>query len=136
AVVSERPRVEVVTPAYRPQETAESVLEPQPVQVSEAEERAQFINFENSLGDQMIFIPSGRFVMGSEAIEAAPNERPLTRVTLSRYYLSRHLITNAEYELFDSAHARKRPPGAGDEHPVVYVSSLDAIKFCQWLTTR
>ena len=27
-----------------------------------------------------------------------PNERPLTRVTLSRYYLSRYPVTNAEYE--------------------------------------
>ena len=26
--------------------------------------------------------------------------------------------------------------GAGDRHPVVYVNSLEAMKFCQWLTTR
>jgi formylglycine-generating enzyme required for sulfatase activity len=135
-VVAERSRAAAVQPAERPLEAAEFALEPQPLQISEVEERAQFINFENSLGDQMIFVPSGRFVMGSETIEAAPNERPLTRVTISRYYLSRHLITNAEYELFDPSHARKRPPGTGDRHPVVYVSSLDAIKFCQWLTTR
>jgi sulfatase modifying factor 1 len=135
-VAAERPRADAVQPAERPLKAAEFALEPQPLQISEVEERAQFINFENSLGDQMIFVPSGRFVMGSETIEAAPNERPLTRVTISRYYLSRHLITNAEYELFDPSHARKRPPGTGDRHPVVYVSSLDAIKFCQWLTTR
>jgi formylglycine-generating enzyme required for sulfatase activity len=60
----------------------------------------------------------------------------MARVTLSRYYLSRYLITNADYEAFDPSHARKRAPGAGDRHPVVYVSSLEAIKFCQWLSTR
>ena len=27
-------------------------------------------------------------------------------------------------------------PGTGDLHPVVYVSSLEAIKFCQWLSAR
>ena len=79
------------------------------------------------------FVPSGEFVMGSEAMEAGPNERPLTKVTLSRFYMSRFPITNAEYEQFDPSHARKRAPGAGDRHPVVYVSSLEAIKFCQWL---
>ncbi len=103
---------------------------------NEAEERAHFINFQNSLGGHMLFVPSGQFVMGSEAAEATPIERPLTKVTLSRYYLSRYLITNADYEEFDPSHARKRAPGAGDRHPVVYVSSLDAIRFCQWLSAR
>ncbi len=84
----------------------------------------------------MFFVPSGEFVMGSEAMDAGPNERPLTKVTLSRFYMSRFPITNAEYEQFDPSHARKRAPGAGDRHPVVYVSSLEAIKFCQSLSAR
>jgi formylglycine-generating enzyme required for sulfatase activity len=57
-------------------------------------------------------------------------------VTLSRFYLSRCLITNAEYEQFDRGHKCKRASGAGDRHPVVYVSYLEAMKFCQWLSTR
>jgi sulfatase modifying factor 1 len=134
----EPPRGEVVETLEPPpaEEAAEPTPEFQPGQISELEERAQFINFENSLGGQMIFVPSGQFVMGSEAIDAAPNERPPTRVTVSRYYLSRHLITNADYEQFDPSHVRKRAAGTGDRHPVVYVSSLEAIKFCQWLSTR
>jgi formylglycine-generating enzyme required for sulfatase activity len=99
-------------------------------------ERERFANYVNSVGSQMRFVPAGEFIMGSDAIDAGPNERPLTRVTLSRFYMSRHLITNAEYEQFDPAHARKRAAGAGDRHPVVYVSSLEAIKFCQSLSTR
>jgi formylglycine-generating enzyme required for sulfatase activity len=55
---------------------------------------------------------------------------------LSRYYLSRHLVTNGQYEQFDRAHRTKRAPGAGDNHPVIYVSSLDAMKFCHWLSSR
>jgi formylglycine-generating enzyme required for sulfatase activity len=105
-------------------------------QISEAQERAQFINYENSLAGQMIFVPSGQFTMGSEAIDAAPNERPPTHVTVSRFYMSRYPITNAEFEQFDPSHARKRAAGTGDRHPVVYVSSLEAIKFCQWLSAR
>jgi formylglycine-generating enzyme required for sulfatase activity len=84
----------------------------------------------------MIFIPSADSTMGSEAEDAAPNERPISQVTLTRYYISRYLITNAEYEQFDRAHAARRAPGAGDRHPVLYVSYLDAMKFCHWLSTR
>ena len=84
----------------------------------------------------MICLPSAEFVMGCEALDAGPNERPLTKITLSRFFMSRFPITNAEYEEFDPTHARKRAPGAGDRHPVVYVSSLEAMKFCTWLGTR
>ena len=99
-------------------------------------EQVRFANFINSVGSQMLFVPSGEFVMGSDAPDAGPTEKPLTRVTLSRFYMSRHLVTNAEYEQFDPSHIRKRAPGAGDRHPVVHVSSLEAIRYCQSLSAR
>ena len=99
-------------------------------------ERARYGNFANTLGGTMIFVPSAEFAMGSESEEAGPNERPVRQVTVSRYYISRCLITNADYEQYDRAHKAKRAPGTGDRHPVVYVSYLDALKFCQWLSTR
>jgi len=99
-------------------------------------ERSRYANFTNTLGEIMIFIPSAEFTMGSDGEDAGPNERPLSQVTLTRFYISRRLITNAEYEQFDRAHQAKRAPNAGDQHPVVYVSYLDAVKFCQWLSTR
>jgi len=104
--------------------------------IDPADERARFAPFVNAVGGQMLFVPSGKFIMGSEDLEAAPNERPITSVTLTRYYISRFPVTNAEYEQFDPGHAQKRAAGAGDRHPVVHVSSLEAMKFCQWLTTR
>jgi formylglycine-generating enzyme required for sulfatase activity len=99
-------------------------------------DRQRYANYVNSVGGQMVFVPSGEFTMGSELPDAGPTERPVTKVTLSKFYISRHLVTNAEYEQFDPTHARKRAPGAGDRHPVVYVSSLEAIKYCQSLSTR
>jgi formylglycine-generating enzyme required for sulfatase activity len=84
----------------------------------------------------MLFVPTGEFIMGSDALDAAPTEKPLTRVTVTRFYMSRFPVTNAEYEQFDPSHTRKRAPGAGDAHPVVHVSSLEAVRFCQWLSAR
>ena len=106
------------------------------IEITVDAERSRYSNFENSIGGQMFFIPSAEFTMGCDAPQAPPNERPLTRVALTRFYLARHLITNAQYEQFDPSHARKRATGTGDRHPVVYVSSLDAVKFCQWLSAR
>lgn len=107
-----------------------------PIVLQPDEERRRFVNFTNSVGGQMYLIPSGSFQMGSTEPEAAPNEAPLSMVTVSRFYLSRFPVTNAHYELFDPTHKRKRAAGTGDRHPVVYVSSLEAMKFCQWLSAR
>jgi formylglycine-generating enzyme required for sulfatase activity len=93
-------------------------------------------NYVNSIGNQMLFVPSGEFMMGSDSPDAGPNERPLTKVTLSKFYLARHLVTNADFEQFDPGHVRKRAPGAGDRHPVVHVGYQEAVKYCTWLSTR
>ena len=129
------PRVTVV---HQPVRAAQShrAPEPAPAVPSVEPDQVRFANYVNSLGSQMLFVPSSEFVMGSDAPDAGPTEKPLTKVTLSRFYMSRHLVTNAEYEQFDPSHIRKRAPGAGDRHPVVYVSSLEAIKYCQSLSTR
>jgi serine/threonine-protein kinase len=133
-----KPRVEVVQPTTaKPEDQPQiEIAIDEPFEINETAERAQFFNYENSVGAQMIFIPSGRYLMGTDAPDAPPNERPVTKITVSRFYLSRFPVTNAEYEAFDPTHSRKRPPGTGDRHPVVYISSLEAMKFCQWLSTR
>jgi len=104
--------------------------------LSPDEERRRFNNYVNSIGGQMFLIPSGEFVMGSEDPAAPPNEKPPCHVSVSRFYLSRFPVTNEQYEEFDPSHKRKRAPGAGNRHPVVYVSSVEAIRFCQWLSSR
>ena len=133
-----RPRVHVATPpaTATPEPGAAAVAAPVPPAQQAAADAERFQPFVNSAGAQMLFVPSGEFVMGSEALDAAPNEKPLTKVTLSRFYMSRFPVTNAEYEQFDPTHVRKRAAGAGDRHPVVHVSSLEALKYCVWLSTR
>lgn len=132
----EAPRVEVSRPAPREAEPRPVVDGASAVEGKVAAEHGRHVNFQDPLVGEMLFVRAGEFVMGSDALEAAPNEGPLFRVTLNHFYLSRHLITNASYEQFQPSHLRKRMPGAGDRHPVVHVSSLEAIKFCQWLSAR
>ena len=131
----EKPKMMVFEPAPKPGQAsaAKPTVTAPPVPETD---RTHFANFLNSVEGQMLFVPTGEFHMGSDYPDAAPNERPLTKVTVSRFYMSRFPITNAQYEQFDPSHVRKRAPTAGDRHPVVYVSSLEAIRFCQTLSAR
>jgi formylglycine-generating enzyme required for sulfatase activity len=113
-----------------------AIITPARMALNPEQERKRYPNFSNSLGGQMLLIPSGEFIMGNPFPGAPPNESPHFRATISRFYISRFPITNAHYEAFDPLHKSKRAPGTGDRHPVVYVSSVDAMKFCQWLSTR
>lgn len=146
------PRAGVITPSggYRPMTTrvtsnAMTVrrsphggVATMPEEMSPMEERARFPNFQNVLGMPMLLVPSATFTMGSAAPDAPANERPQMRVTLTRYYIARHPVTNDQYEVFDGSRRARRggkshPQG---NHPVTSVSSLEAIKFCQWLSQR
>jgi hypothetical protein len=60
--------------------------------------------FASPVGAQMVLIPGGEFIMGSDAADAGLDEQPLTPVTLTEFYMSRHPVTNAQYERFDPSH--------------------------------
>ena len=104
--------------------------------LARAEEKKKFENFRNVLGSQMLLVSSGTFMMGSDSRDASPNEQPVTKTNISAFYLARRPVTNAEYELFDPSHRAKRAPWADENHPVIYVSFLDAARFCDWLSAR
>jgi formylglycine-generating enzyme required for sulfatase activity len=99
-----------------------------------AAERLKYPNFLNSVGGQMLLVPTGQFTMGTDHPDSAPNEQPSGRVTVSAFYLGRFPVTNIQYEKFDSAHRSKRASWANDSHPVIYVSWNEAVAFCKWLS--
>ena len=104
--------------------------------LAQAQERLKHPNFQNSIGAELLLVNSSAFGMGSAESDAAPHEQPVTQVTLGCFHIARHPVTNAQYELFDPAHRAKRAPWADGQHPVVYVSSREAEKFCQWLSAK
>ncbi len=111
----------------------------EPVNLSPAArmaERQKYRNFINTVGGEMLLVPSGQFTMGTDRPDAAPNEQPSSRVTLGAFFMARFPITNAQYEKFDAAHAKKRAPWANDNHPVIYVSWAEATAYCKWLSQK
>jgi serine/threonine-protein kinase len=99
-------------------------------------ERAKFPNFKNTIGCEMLLVPSGEFMMGSDAPDASPHEQPALQTIVGCFYVAKFPITNAQYEAFDPAHKTRRAQWATDDHPVVYVNSKDATAFCQWLSGK
>jgi len=91
----------------------------------------------------LVYIPAGEFLMGSSDIEkeAFDIEKPQHKLYLPGYYISKHLITNSQYEAF---RGRKRlvetaytePVHSFHNHPVVGISWDDSLIFCQWLSTQ
>jgi formylglycine-generating enzyme required for sulfatase activity/energy-coupling factor transporter ATP-binding protein EcfA2 len=87
---------------------------------------------------EWVEIPAGEFWMGGEEFS---DERPVHRVRLDTFYISRVPITNAQYRLFVEAAGHKppedweegRPPRGTESHPVVNVSWHDAMAYCEWL---
>ena len=122
----------------KPVEIAKPVTKPliNTSPVARSQEKQKYPNFTNSIGCEMLLVTSGQFTMGSTGREASPQEQPVTRVTVGCFYMGRFPVTNAQYEAFDAAHRAKRGPWADDKHPVIYVSSQHAEKFCQWLTQK
>src|ERR1700716_1407506 len=53
--------------------------------------------------ENMIWIPSGEFTMGTNDVRSFPNERPAHRVHLEGFWIDEHDVTNAEFAKFVEA---------------------------------
>ncbi|HEY1011614.1 MAG TPA: SUMF1/EgtB/PvdO family nonheme iron enzyme [Herpetosiphonaceae bacterium] len=91
---------------------------------------------------EMISIPAGRFLMGSD--EANANEQPVHWVELPEFLIDRLPVTCAEYARFVQA-ARYEPPAYWrgpapplgiEDHPVVDVTLDDARAYAEWAGKR
>lgn len=112
-------------------------------------------------GIDMVRIPGGEFMMGSETGE--PDQRPRHHVRVDTFYLGRTEVTVAQWRSFaresgcvswaEQAHGGlvrtpkglKIKPDANwknpyipqdDNHPVVLVTWKDAQVFCRWLSKK
>lgn len=115
---------------------------------------AKVITWEKD-GKEMIYIPGGDFIMGSD--ESLENERPAHVVHVDAFYIDRYPVTNEEYRRFVDATGhpvpyydvewaepydynwdpeRQTPPEGKEKHPVVLVSLEDARAYATWAGKR
>ena len=88
--------------------------------------------------DELITIPAGSFLMGSNDYD---DEKPPHQVTLPEFKIGKYPVTNAQYLRFVQATHREWPTRAGQQpekanHPAVDVSWHDARAYCDWLTSE
>jgi formylglycine-generating enzyme required for sulfatase activity len=88
---------------------------------------------------RFVYVPEGRFQMGSIRLSAA--EKPVHWVRLSAFWIGEVPVTNRQYAQFMAATSWQEPPRWRDERfsdpeqPVVSVSWYDAQAYCRWLCT-
>jgi formylglycine-generating enzyme required for sulfatase activity len=109
-----------------------------------------------SFEPEMVTVPAGPFLMGTSEEQAAAlkkqydwakefdfsDEHPQHTVTLSAFEIGKYPVSNAEYAEFVKASAHRAPPHWRNgilpeeqaDHPVIYVSWLDAMAYVNWLS--
>jgi formylglycine-generating enzyme required for sulfatase activity len=89
---------------------------------------------------ETVLIPAGPFLMGDGDM---PHAAPQTAVELSTYAIGLYPITNEQFAEFilqtgrlassDLLWAGNRPPRDRLHHPVIGITWLEALAYCQWL---
>lgn len=88
----------------------------------------------------LVHIPAGWFFMGCDA--GQDNEKPVHRVWVDEFQLAACQVANAEYARFLRDTGSLRPPFWTDPNfnhpgqPVVGVSWPEAVRYCEWLSSR
>ncbi len=111
----------------------------------------------------MVLIPAGEFVMGSNGIESTKEENPVHSVHVDPFYMDKYPVTNAQYKEFINANPQWRNlglyniqlilrkyrdsdylknwfkdnyPSGKDDHPVNWVSWHAAMAYAKWVGKR
>jgi formylglycine-generating enzyme required for sulfatase activity len=89
----------------------------------------------NAVPLEMVAIPGGSFTMGAleNEYKSKPDERPLHRVTIKPFYMSKYAITQSQYLSLMGNNPSDFP---GRNRPVENVSWYDAQQFCINLSQR
>ena len=96
-------------------------------------------------GMEMVYVPEGTFIMGSEDSDADGDEKPVRHVRLDAYWIDKYEVNNAQYAqcVADGgcttpglvrSYTRTSYYGNAeyDNYPVVNVDWHQAQNYCQW----
>jgi formylglycine-generating enzyme required for sulfatase activity len=128
--------------------------EPAPVGIRSRERRPLPTETVAALDHNLIYIPAGQFLLGTDDPRLKEACHPQQAVELSAYCIGRCPVTNADYQRFIDNNPnhpvphspmryaqrynwdpelRTYPRGLED-HPVVLVTWQDALAYCRWLS--
>jgi formylglycine-generating enzyme required for sulfatase activity/uncharacterized caspase-like protein len=105
-------------------------------------ETLEWKRFSSAFDIKMVKIPSGTFKMGSPETETdrSKSEGPQRTVSVSEFFMSQHVVTQAQWRAVSALPKRKIDLKAdpsiwkGDWLPVEQVSWAEAIEFCDRLS--
>ena len=122
----------------------------------------QTLQFDIDVPHDMVYIPAGEFLMGSDEKEAKKSEKPVHSVYTEAFFIDKYLVTNAQFKDFIDAnpkwqapvwlgtsffpkyrdedylkdwHKDNYPKGKAN-HPVNWVSWYAAMAYAQWMGKR
>ena len=100
-------------------------------------------------GAEMVLIPAGPFLMGSDSDSALPDARPVHEVTLNAYWIDRYEVTNGQFSECVAAGFCYEPREQGSalrpdyykneafaDYPVIHVDWNQAKAYCSWAGKR
>ncbi|MEN8216056.1 MAG: formylglycine-generating enzyme family protein [Pseudomonadota bacterium] len=95
----------------------------------------QTTDLDNGVSLEMVYIPGGRFMMGSPENEKGrdDDEGPQHLVTIAPFYMSKYPITQSQYQAVMGENPSKFQ---GKNRPVERVSWSDAVRFSERLSQR
>lgn len=86
----------------------------------------------------MVPIPAGSFMMGSDPSESAESdEKPVHQVSIKAFKMGRFEVSFEEYDEFAASTGRPLPDDRGwgrGKRPVIHISRNDAAAYAQWLS--
>jgi formylglycine-generating enzyme required for sulfatase activity len=106
---------------------------------------------------EMVHLPGGIFMFGTEAPHAQPYERPPVPLRVRPFYIDKYPVTNLQFAAFVKANPEWRkdavidrfgipyylcywkgdtPPEGKESHPVVYVNWYAASEYAAWVGKR
>ena len=90
--------------------------------------------------NELVFVKGGEFQMGDARMIGREDERPDHNVRLTYdFHIGKYPVTCLEYSRFCRETGAEEPEGEyfpRSRKPVVYVSWIDAIFYCNWLSER
>jgi eukaryotic-like serine/threonine-protein kinase len=91
---------------------------------------------------EMVPIPGGEFLMGSDAPDSHADERPPARIMVNDFLIDHVEVTNRRYRMCVEADVCSPPLGPAYDavvrldHPVALVSWRQATEYCRWAGKR